>query len=322
MALTLDQGGCKKRWGSEPVCLLPKMCFKIHHLSKSEDFRDSWVAPGFFDSRASGQSWGLLLLGPSFLPPLCSVWWNRGLEPKGPLRLSLHCVIRWYITVKKVNIWKPHLRKLLPSVASCWDAVPCVEFFRARSQSVVSVWQLVWEAGGCKAFYRVVAVAAELCKAAQLMSVYLGHWVCGTLALVHLGACLGLGMRLAYSSLAGPVSAFLSLTFWEPLSRLTYTAYLIHVMVMTLYFYNAQMLFYLNNWTIVSLLWSFLHWTIVRVLYRPMSQLDHCERFFCLHSSQLEYYVQAFCEAKPTCLQRCLQTIWFCLHAWRDHCKG
>ncbi len=74
-----------------------------------------------------------------------------------------------------------------------------VEFLRAQ----VASW--LWVCGN-KAFYRVAAAAAELWEAAQLTCVYLGYSVLSTLALVYLGMCLGLGMRLAYSSWAlGPV---------------------------------------------------------------------------------------------------------------------
>ncbi len=37
---------------------------------------------------------------------------------------------------------------------------PCVEFCKgAGSQSVVSVWNILWEARGSKAFYKAVAEA-------------------------------------------------------------------------------------------------------------------------------------------------------------------
>ena len=45
-------------------------------------------------------------------------------------------------------------------------------------------------------FYKAAAVAAELCSADACLS-----WVCSTFTLVYLGMCLGLGRRLAYSSL-------------------------------------------------------------------------------------------------------------------------
>ena len=48
---------------------------------------------------------------------------------------------------------------------------------------------ILWLVSISKAFFRV---AAELCKAAQLCVFILGS---GTLALVYLGMCLGLGMR-------------------------------------------------------------------------------------------------------------------------------
>ena len=53
-------------------------------------------------------------------------------------------------------------------------------------------------------------------------------------------------------SLSGFINTLLSLKIWEPLSRLCFLAYLIHPIVIGLFYMNLKQTMYFNEWIIVS----------------------------------------------------------------------
>ena len=54
------------------------------------------------------------------------------------------------------------------------------------------------------------------------------------------------------SFISGPIGEVLNWSGWAPLSRLTYAAYLIHPIVMEVYFKNMFQLIYFEHFTLVS----------------------------------------------------------------------
>ena len=68
----------------------------------------------------------------------------------------------------------------------------------------------------------------------------------------ELELCVSSMTQTFFFTIPGPIGRLLSFKIWEVLSRLTYTVYLIHVIIISLYLYNSDMQFQLNNWTIVS----------------------------------------------------------------------
>ena len=106
----------------------------------------------------------------------------------------------------------------------------------------------------------VVSIALGLMIVYGLKDYYVGPGMTITMSAFYTAfARIAWGMAVAWviftchTGYGGPVNAFLSWKIWVPLARLTYTVYLIHMILLFVLGSTARTPYYMTDWTIVRL---------------------------------------------------------------------